>query len=121
MWTKVENSLLNQINDKEAHKEIYFSRKVRTNRDIHTWCLHDLIQYFLESTLGSLKIASPRKLLLDLRAVNNSEILVGAFPFPITPNTVINIFASLWYANVLYLFLTTSDFRTTRQLEILSW
>ena len=70
------------------------------------WYLHDLIPYFVEFTLGNYKIASPRK--LELRAVNDSEILKGKFPFPIAPNTVFNIFASLWSANVLYPFLTTS-------------
>ena len=33
MWTKVENSLFDKTNDREAHKEIYFSSKVRENRE----------------------------------------------------------------------------------------
>ena len=72
------------------------------------WYLHDLIPYFVELTLGNFKIASPRKLELELRAVNNSEMLEGTFPFPIALDTVLNIFASLWFANVLYPFLPIS-------------
>lgn len=56
------------------------------------WYLHDLIPYFVELTLGNFKIASPRNLELELRAVNNSEILVGTFPFPIARNIVLSIF-----------------------------
>ena len=40
------------------------------------WYVHDLISYFVEFTIGSYKIASPRELWLDLRAVNNSEVLL---------------------------------------------
>ena len=51
------------------------------------WYLHDLTPYFVELTLGNFKIASPHKLELELRAVNNSEMLEGMFPFPIARNT----------------------------------
>ena len=44
------------------------------------WYLHDLIPYFDELTLGNFKIASPPKLELELRAVNNSEMLEVSFP-----------------------------------------
>ena len=43
------------------------------------WYLHDLTPYFVEFTLGNFRIASPRKLSLELRAVNNSEMLEGTF------------------------------------------
>ena len=33
MWKKVENSLFDKTNDREAHKEIYFSCKFRANRE----------------------------------------------------------------------------------------
>ena len=33
MWTKIENSLFDKTKDKEAHQEIYFSSKVRANRE----------------------------------------------------------------------------------------